>query len=165
MQSSTPEACLDHLAVCRRALVAIRRNGLASWIEPEELIAAAALALVRENVKDEALAFTVARSSMLMSIRSASVRRRNRDDVEDIEAVAGSGSPMASGPDLNLWEAVKALPPREYRAVTLHFWANRTYAEIGDELGISAPRVSQIISAAKKILRVALNKRNSQAIT
>ncbi|MFG2043475.1 sigma-70 family RNA polymerase sigma factor [Dactylosporangium sp. NPDC048998] len=52
---------------------------------------------------------------------------------------------------------LRRLPRRELRVVVLRFYGNRTYAEIGEEVGRSATQVSRLLRTALDRLRAALD--------
>ena len=168
---------LDHLAICNQAIGTLRRRGVCQWIEREELIAEGCLALIQAQVTDEALGVVVARRAMITAVRRNEVRQRGRETVpavRDDEAPAGdpwdvlmySGARMAPiGRDVELWEFIRALPARQYQAVMLTFWGGLTLSQAAGEMGISFGRVFQILNDAKKNIRVALQNRNSRAMT
>jgi DNA-directed RNA polymerase specialized sigma24 family protein len=63
--------------------------------------------------------------------------------------------PINARPDL--WEAMKALPEREYRAVMLFYWGNMTQAQIAAEIGVDQKTISRDLESAKKLIRECLN--------
>ncbi len=75
----------------------------------------------------------------------------------------GKVCPERTHPDL--WEAMKALPARQYQAITLVYWGGKTLAEIGVEMGMSLQRVGQIIQEAKKNIHSALENRIPHTLT
>jgi DNA-directed RNA polymerase specialized sigma24 family protein len=66
---------------------------------------------------------------------------------------------------LDIYEALKAISPREYRVVMLFYWGGKSQAEIAVELSVSQPRVAQILASAEKNLRAALINRESRLNT
>ena len=53
----------------------------------------------------------------------------------------------------DLWEALNALPPRQHRAVFLHFWEGRTCSEIAQEMLCSEKAVQNLIGRAFATLK------------
>jgi RNA polymerase sigma factor (sigma-70 family) len=187
--TATGQVCLNYMAICKRAIGTLQRRGVCEFIERDELIAEGCLALsmAKPEAIDgittagaEALAVTIARRAMIDSIRKNEVRERGRvevrasngadsDEVSDGDewdsTVYGKQNlqPINTHPDL--WEAMKALPARQYQAVTLVYWGGKTLAEIGMEMGVSLQRVGQIIQTAKRNLRSAIENGNPHTIT
>ena len=60
---------------------------------------------------------------------------------------------------------MKALPTRQYRALTLYYWGGVTQAEIAVEIGVSQQRVAQILSAAEINLQDVLVNRKPRTVT
>jgi RNA polymerase sigma factor for flagellar operon FliA len=52
--------------------------------------------------------------------------------------------------------ALAALPPRERRIVEMHYYADKTFSEIGAEIGISGPRAFRIHQRGLRMLHQAL---------
>jgi RNA polymerase sigma factor (sigma-70 family) len=173
---------MNYLTICKRAIGTLRRRGVCEWVERDELVAEGCLALCKSRPDAEALAVIIARRAMIDTIRKSERRNRgrvevrdDRVDVENVDEVSEGDRwdatiygkqnlrPVNTHPDI--WEAMKALPEREYRAVTLSFWGGKTLLEIADELGVSFQRVAQIIEAAKKNMRLALENCGPHAIT
>lgn len=76
------------------------------------------------------------------------------DPLSDLEKVAGAarGSEPDESPDF----AAVGLDARSHQALRLMYVEGRTQAEIAERLGVSQPRVSQIVNAAKERLRRAV---------
>lgn len=177
----TEVTCLDYTRVCRKAIGTLQRRGVCGWIERDELIGEGCLALSITDPSTEALAVTIARRAMVDAVRKNERRERGRVEVRGGCEVAGEGYTETPGDEwdvtvygkdhlqplnthLNLWEAMKALPAREYQAVTLSFWGGKTLSDIAGEMGLSFQRVSQIIQSAKRNLRGALENFDPQTI-
>jgi len=60
---------------------------------------------------------------------------------------------------------MKALPAREYQAITLIYWGGKTQADVAVEMGVSRPRVAQIVASAEKKIQNALTNRTPYTIT
>jgi len=57
--------------------------------------------------------------------------------------------------------AVEALPPRERRIVTAHYFQGAQLKSVAVELGVSEPRISQLHARAMQMLRVSLTEREA----
>jgi RNA polymerase sigma factor (sigma-70 family) len=171
--------CLDYVAICKRAIGTLQRRGVCEWVEREELIAEGCLALSAAVPDTEALAVTIARRAMIDTIRRTERRERGRVEVRascsDCADEASDGDrwdatvhgkqglqPVNTHPDL--WEAMKALPAREYQAVTLFYWGGKTQAQIADAMGVDQATVSRTMASANKFLYSCING-NSHTIT
>lgn len=164
---------MDHMALCKQALGTLRRRGVCQWIEAEELLSVGCVAILEAGATDEALAVTIARRAMIDAVRRHEVRERGRvviregcagpdgDDITDGDqfdaAVHGGQNLRPENVHPELWEAMCALPPRDFRAVSLFFWGGKTQAEIAIEMGVSQRTVSTILEGAKNILKSLLN--------
>lgn len=164
-----------------KALGKLRRQGVLAYVEQDELISAAAIALMEAGPVAEGLAVTTARRAMIDVIRRNEVRQRGREyaSAGHVAETRGWVVPEADQwdsliyreqniqPDycLDLWEAMVALPAREFRVISLSFWAGRTQEEIADELGVSRRTVIRIFESAKKNLASCVTNRDSRAIT
>lgn len=173
---------MDYLGICRRAIGTLQRRGVCAFIERDELIGEGCLALSTAKPATEALAVTIARRTMIDAIRKNEVRERGRVEVRPRRGLDGNGDEVCEGDQwdavvhgkqnlrpenthTDLWVAMSALPPQEFRAITLSFWGGRTLTEIGCELGVSFQRVSQIIHSAKKNIQSALENAKPRTIT
>jgi len=175
------ELCSDYLAICKRAIGTLQRRGVCEWIEREELIAEGCLALSTRKPDTAALAVKIARDAMIDAVRKSERQERGRvevragfgadsaDEVSDGDqwdaTVHGKQNlqPLNTHPDL--WEAMKALPARQYQAITLLFWGQKTLADIASEMGVSFQRVSQIIQDAKRNIHSALENSKPHTVT
>jgi RNA polymerase sigma factor (sigma-70 family) len=177
----TTKALLSEYPAINKAIGTHRRRGVPSYIDQDELISAAALALAELGPADEGLQVTVAKGAMVDAIRRNEVRNRGRIAVrkgivfelkqEDrsIEemwnwTVFGSQNLRPEPPEYDLWEAMKALSPEQYRAITLFFWGHKTQKEIAAEMGVNQATVSRILKSAKKLLYSCIT-RNPRAVT
>ena len=180
METVTAGVCLDYMAISRRAIGTLQRRGVCEWLEREELIAEGCLALSTVRPDSEALAVIVARRAMIDAVRKNERRERGRVEVRgsgtDGAEEASDGDqwdatvygkqklqPANTHPDL--WEAMKALPAREYQAITLIYWGGKTQADVAVEMGVSRPRVAQIIASAEKKIQNALTNCTPHTIT
>jgi DNA-directed RNA polymerase specialized sigma24 family protein len=74
------------------------------------------------------------------------LRRRWRDENRISFDVPKGGPAIADHPEL--WEAIKALRPRQYRAVVLRFWGGLSYSEIASEMHCSEKAAQNMLSRA-----------------
>jgi RNA polymerase sigma factor FliA len=58
-------------------------------------------------------------------------------------------------------EAIRALAPRDRYVIEQHYFASRLLKEIGDDLGVTESRVSQLHRRALRALEAALRERIS----
>src|SRR5207237_1292677 len=84
--------------------------------------------------------------------RSSLMRRRHAVPSWARErAVVGTGETAG---DAGLAQAVAALPSREREAVTLRFWLDLPYQQIGEVMGVSAGTARSHVSHALSSLRI-----------
>jgi hypothetical protein len=103
------ERCHDEGEVLGEAFLALVEAGL-SGLSPEE-----AEARVRRECRN-------------------ALRRQWRDE-NRVSFVARKGGIITAPDHSDLWEGIKALPPRQYRAIHLHFWEGLEYPEVATEMG------------------------------
>jgi RNA polymerase sigma-70 factor (ECF subfamily) len=77
-------------------------------------------------------------------------------DVTELEAAAVSMSPETNADIEALRTALRVLPPRQQRAILLREWQGLSYADIADELGVSASAVETLLFRARKTLAAQL---------
>ncbi|MGD0497508.1 MAG: sigma-70 family RNA polymerase sigma factor [Bryobacteraceae bacterium] len=163
----TEQVCVDFVAICKRAVGPLGRTGVFRWIERDELMSVGYLALAAlAIVPEEALAVIVARRAMIGAIRKN--ERRNRGRVDDpLELLMSSGGHRIcpERAHLDLWEAMKALPARQYRAVMLTYWGGLSEAAVAVEMGISQPAVHYLLKKAQTNIRAGVIISDPQAIT
>jgi len=84
--------------------------------------------------------------------------RRRRQRVRQRHASERPPEPesVTQGPDLDLWSAVAALPPRQRAAIVLHEVEGHAVAQVGALLGISPITVRWHLLAARRRLREVL---------
>jgi RNA polymerase sigma factor (sigma-70 family) len=173
METTAGAVCLDYVAVCKRAIGTLQRRGVCEWLERDELIAEGCLALSMRKPDTEALAVKIARDAMIDTIRKTERRDRGRvevragygaesaDEVSEGDewdaTVYGKQNLQPANTHPDLWEAMKALPAREYQVITLTFWGGKTQAEIAVELGVDQATVSRTLESAKKSLGACIN--------
>lgn len=172
----------DPNALARLAYKRIGRRGLRDGLEAEELVAVGRAAIIASGARDAPLAVKVARNAMFDAIRKEVVRWRGRATVRAGHAFSCDGEEPSAGDmwdstvhhgqhlqpaaeHYDLWEAMRALPEREYRVVSLHFWGGITMAAIGVELGVSERHAGRILESAKKNLKAVCQKRTPQTLT
>jgi DNA-directed RNA polymerase specialized sigma24 family protein len=90
--------------------------------------------------------FAIARNKAIDSHRA-----RARQPLPVGDGAGGGVALDADGPDEELWEAVRDLPPKQRAAVTLRFVGDLSHAEIGAVLRCSE-------AAARRSLHEGLNK-------
>jgi predicted DNA-binding protein (UPF0251 family) len=79
------------------------------------------------------------------------VRRQWRYE-NRISFVAPKGASVATS-HADLWEAIKVLPPRQYRAVVLYFWEGLSGSEIAVEMQCSRKAVENLIGRALSAIK------------
>ncbi len=87
---------------------------------------------LREGSNLRGWILTIARRT---AIDSARARGRRAESMADPGALMAEPAPEPADP--TLWAAVRALPPRQRAAVTLHYVGGLPYAEIGGIMGCS----------------------------
>jgi RNA polymerase sigma factor (sigma-70 family) len=158
----------EYFEACRKALGALVRVGVLHYIEKDELIGVGCLAIVMSEVRDEALAVTIAQRAMMKAIERNEVRQRgrvrlsnNEDEISDEDAMdellysSTDIAPEERLIDVN--EAMSALTTRQYDALSLRFWDNASQAEIASEMKIDQSNVSRAIDSAKRAVRDRIN--------
>lgn len=160
---------MDYQGVSRKALGSLRRRAVTQYVEAEELLSVGVLALVEVAPEDEPLAIVIARRAMLKAVSKNTVRQRGRVDVREGHGATVDGEEISAGDQWDetvygkqniqpegirhdLWEAMRALPAREYRAVTLYFWGGKSQAYIADEMAVSQMTVSRLLENAKRLM-------------
>jgi RNA polymerase sigma factor (sigma-70 family) len=175
------EVRVDYLAICKRAVGTLQRRGICEWIEREELISEGCLALSAAKPDKDALAVKIARDAMIDTIRKHERRERGRVEVrsgycsENPDAVSdgdqwdatvhGKQNLQPVNTHMDLWEAMKALPYRQYQAITLAFWGGMSESSIGGELGITQQAAHALLEKAKKNLREGVVISTSHTVT
>jgi len=80
-------------------------------------------------------------------------RRRRAVPTADRDDRSSSWGQPDNGPDPDLVEAVRALPEKQRRAVTLHYLADLPYAQVAAELGGSSEAARRAASDGIRALR------------
>lgn len=93
--------------------------------------------------------FTIARRKAVDSHRARSRRAIPVETVPESAAAVSNGT----GPDPELWRAVRELPPKQRGAVALRFVADLSHAEVGAALDCSEDAARQNLSEGLKRLR------------
>ncbi len=119
--------------------------------DESEVLGEAFLALVEAEVGG--LPAEEAESQIRRKCRNA-LRSQWREE-NRISFVASKAG--GSAPDhLGLWESIKALPPRQYRAIVLHFWEGLEYSEVAAEMGCTEKAAQNLgcraLASLQKIL-------------
>lgn len=88
--------------------------------------------------------------------------RRNDTDQEIADTLASDDATPSQNADRNdlrrlIFEAMKELPERDREIVRLYYYEDRSFREIGDALGVTESRVSQLHSRVKRRLKELLN--------
>ena len=165
MESTVTGGVREHFEeICKRAVGQLGRKGVFHWVERDELISTGYLALAALDTEpDEALAVIVARRAMIGAVRKN--ERRNRGRVDDpIEALPGVRL-RPEGAHVDLWEAMKALPSRQYQAVMLTYWGGQSESAVAVEMGVSHQAVHALIEKAKINIRMGVAIPLPRAIT
>jgi RNA polymerase sigma factor (sigma-70 family) len=159
MNTQTEDLIKNHLTIVSRVVGREMARGVMPWVARSDLEDVAQMALVEAAAKFQdgtcpfgAFAYKTVRGAVLNELKALSVRNRGRAEMPtDVDR-----QPI-SGPELELYAILGALPPRQYRAVMLHFWGNLTQAQIADEMGIDQATVCRTLESAKKTLRACIN--------
>ncbi len=106
---------------------------------------------------------TIAKNVCLARHRSGGRRKAVEvvRDPQDLEELA-VGREAPDGTLMGLQEALARLPEMQRRAFLLREWQERSYAEIGAELGVTVPAVEALIFRARKALALDLRGETSQ---
>jgi len=125
-------------------------------------------AVYSKHVSEISHVFTVAHSAMVDWLRYQGKRRLNcvelvvRDNDNDTYVdergflEPQENTPGVIGRDAQVAEAMKALPPRQYRAVHLFFWGGYPQAEIAECMGTTTDAVQKLIARAQANMRLFL---------
>src|SRR5262245_25663386 len=105
---------------------------------------------------DGSLEAWVWRIALRVAIGSKGSRELSVDEVPEVGFVDG-------GSDPTLAAAVRELPPQRRMAIFLRYFADLSYAEIGETLGIAEGTVAATLSQAHDQLSVALSKDRTPA--
>lgn len=174
MNTQAEELIGNNLSIISRVVGREMARGVMPWVDRSDLEDVAQMALVEAAAKFrdggcpfEAFAYKTVRGAVLNELKALSVRNRGRAEMPaDIDRQADSGQ------RLELYDALAALPPRQYQVVMLTYWGgNRsaecstgddtpsgmTQAQIAEALGVDQKTVSRDLDAAKKTLRACLN--------
>lgn len=161
---------IDATALSRRAIGTLRRSGVGRYMDTRDLISVGVVAILQHGTQEEALAVIVARRAMLDALKGNSVRERGRVQLKKGHAFESSGVDLSGWemwdttvygkvnlvPEhmhVDLWGAMRALPRRQYRAVSLVFWGGLTEEQAGGVMGIQKPAVSKLIARAVGALK------------
>jgi RNA polymerase sigma factor (sigma-70 family) len=156
----------------------------ATWYRNEHPRLLAAMAVVTndlhvaQDVTSEAFARALAAWGRVSNMESPTgwtyhvalnvARRRARRAALEQRALrrmvpAESGLP----PDrsIELWDAVRSLPPRARTAIALRYAAGLSEAEVAAAMGIAVGTASATLSAARKTLAVTLGEESPEPVT
>lgn len=178
----TTKTGFDPTALSRLAYKRIGRRGLRVGLEAEELVSTGRAAIIAARVTDAPLAVKVAQNAMFDSIRKTIVRERGRVRVRHGDSYCCEGEQPSVGDmwdstvhhgqhlrpaaeHYDVWEAMKALPPRQYRAIVLTFWNGMSDEGVAIEMGISSQAVDSLLRKAKINLKQGVGMRTVQTLT
>jgi len=182
MNTETENLIKNNLAIVSRVVGREMARGVVPWVDRSDLEDVAQMALVEAAGKFRvgscpfgAFAYREVRTAVLMELRRLRVRFRGRAEMPEHVDLQPEAAHR-----LELYDALAALPPRQYQAVMLTYWGgNRsiecatgddtpsgmTLEQVGEEMGVSFGRVAQILRAAQKNLREALQNSVPQTRT
>ncbi len=145
------------------------------WAELDELLQWGAIGMLEATkrfdaslgIEFQAFAARRIRGAMIDGLRREGALRRGESlfdpDVVDSAALKGGTSPedpfaqlMRADNRVNLVEALKTLPPLEYRVIALHFYDEMNNREIAAVLELSEGYASRIRKRALEMLAAAL---------
>jgi RNA polymerase sigma-70 factor, ECF subfamily len=139
------------------------RRVLASMV-----VAAANIELGREAT-DEAFARALERWDRVRSMPSPNgwvytvalneLRRGHRRRMLEHRTMRRLGARDDRPPDtlaVEVWEAVRSLPPREREAIALRYLGGLTEAQVGESMGIASGTVARLLHDARRRLAVAI---------
>ncbi len=118
-------------------------KGIGSGRFRDEVMGEAYLALVEA----EADGCSPAEVDRRVRVRCRNIMRRQWTAENRISYVAPKGDVVTTDHTV-LWEAIKGLPARQYRAVVLRFWGGLTFAEIGVEMNCSEKAAKGVVGRA-----------------
>ena len=165
-QKDAPSAATGHGSakkpdgdLCGRASLAafktVSRFNLPWWAEREDLVNLGCVAILEAGATDEPLAIAIAHRAMVSYLRAQERRQRDRewpaDDVLDSERY-DSKAPAGSGRDSDLWEALKALPPRQHTATRLYL-EGCGYEEIAQRMDTTPKSVERLLAHARTSMK------------
>ncbi|HVX17010.1 MAG TPA: sigma-70 family RNA polymerase sigma factor [Acidimicrobiales bacterium] len=125
----------------------------ADWFQETVLAALRGYRDLRHDANLRAWLFTIAHRRRIDAARAAA-RRPVSTRAALPEDVATGRRPDADDlPDVELWEAVAALPDKQRAAVTYRYLADLPYAEIGEVIGTTEAAARQNVRAGLATLR------------
>ena len=147
----------DHATELHRFLVGCVGPDLAEDCLQDTLIAALrAYPRLRHGENLRAWLYTIAHRKATDAIRG-----RTRRPTVGLDTVAPAAEPRAEQPPLpddGLWDAVRALPPKQRAAVVHRYVLDLDYREIGARMSISEEAARQNVSAGLKRLRMEVDR-------
>lgn len=120
-----------------------------SRLDADDLHGEGLLALTRAGFPDGGLAHKIADGAMHDALRRERTQQQGRVDPAEIDNVTSEGT----AGNYRLWEAVKALPPKQYQAISLHYWAGHTAEEVAAIMEISPAGAKRCIERALDSMR------------
>lgn len=94
----------------------------------------------------------------VMINKSTSRFRRIRTETRGLLRLAGQAQHQIapSEPTTEIWDAVRELPMRQAQAIALHYWEDRTLADIAEILGCSRETVKTHLARGRRSLEQSL---------
>jgi RNA polymerase sigma-70 factor (ECF subfamily) len=132
---------------------------------PDVAADATADAFVRAYERWERVRLMRSPGGWLYTVALNAARRRTRRQALEAEVLrrgrSRAAAPVAIDPDL--WEAVRALPPRQRTAVALRYVVDLPEAEIAAAMGVTRGAVSATLTAARRALAARLTTEAPEA--
>lgn len=102
--------------------------------------------------------FAIAHRKTIDTARFEDRAPRPAGTPEEVEAVGGAAAsrPIPEGPDEQLWQRVRGLPPKQRAAVTLRYLGDLTFAEIGAVMQTSEEAARRSVFEGVRRLRTEL---------
>lgn len=157
------EAYREHQGLLFRVAV-VRLHGSGLQADAQDVVSTAVLSLMEHPAGEvtnwRALLIDVVNKKALDHMRSAWARRHDgrspdpdqvddeRFEIADLEDTIDMGAAMETATD-----ALNSLPKIHHTVARECIWHERKQSEVAAELGISQPRVSQVLKEAKEMIR------------
>jgi len=89
----------------------------------------------------------------MVEVREGRASETDGEELNDADqwdlTIHGKQNPLPEKTHPDLWEAMKALPARQYQAITLTYWGGMTDEAVASEMGISSQAVDALLKKAK----------------
>jgi RNA polymerase sigma factor for flagellar operon FliA len=141
---------------------------LPTWFSPDDLIAAAEIALVRlsddyrsyQSVPFRAFAIQRLRGACYDAIRRREYKERGHSELKDqhVDPAASPEQLAQLGELTRIWAHVDKLPERHALVIRLIFERGMSGDEAGEEIGVGKARVSRLKTEALAMLREMVTK-------